>query len=668
MADTLPQFTLGSGEVLTAKDSKEVEHFREMGLKELTADDQRTNSLKEQYSSWMLAPEGFALGVADAVLPGATSAVVNTLGAFSPELGLTTGDFIKGVKAAHPLSSTVGQVAGAVGGGIETLAQGAVRAAELGALGGAARSADSLALEHIGTPEGAEKVAATIGLGALIGGAVNVGAQGLGSWIGKRGFGKLGQELESSATGSIASKTLGNPGVQARLDETGAQESAMALAQKYELLDKAPKVVRAKLADVIKSSEVELNQVKALSSETLLAEQAALSQDLAQLTQGTPVKLSSKFASEPQTLGDLHQLRIKIDKAVNWRDPSSEASQKLIQARESVNQFMSQVVAKAGQGTDAAERWATANGEYSAAKSLQDAMRYSEATGTSFLGNIAGKLKGTGKFGVGAGIGTMNPLGVAGGAGTYAAGMAVEQLAESNVAPMVVKGLGKAIQAFDNEVVSSIENGLARAGATPNGAAAVENAFKLTDYDVLSAKIKWTGENPTEAVPQVAEHMASRNIPGPVIDAALPSALKAAAYLKTQVPIDPWAGSTVAPLPYQPTLRQKAQFVDKVNALNNPIWAINNPTPERLAAVQAVYPELIAKVSNLTAQEAATRVHMALVARKWASAITGIPATPLSTPMARTAMASAGQPQQSPSGANGPKLDVNESRLNRMSE
>lgn len=661
------KFTLGSGELLTPVSEKEAEHFRSLGLHELSARENHVEELKKAYSSWLYAPEAAALGIADAVLPGATSAVVNTLGAISPELGQTTGDFITGVKAGSPAITTASQVAGSVVGGLEGLAVkglGKIGAAVgLGALGGAARSADSMALEHINTPEGAEKVAASLGIGALIGGVTNAAAFKVGSWVGNRGLGKLGQQVAEGAETTMAGKTVGNAGVQAKLAETGATDKVTALVEKYALSDKSPKIVRAKTNDILRSAEVELNQAKGLTSDALLSEQAALTQQL----QGSGVKVGKNFATEPQTLGDLHQMRIGLDKKINWKDPSSETSQKLIAARDSISSFMDRVVETAGKGTDFPERWAAANADYGAAKSLQDAMRYSEATGKSFLSRMGGKLEQVGKYGLGGSVAALNPQGAALGAAGIAGGKALQAVGESNAVPMTVFGLGKSLQAFDNHVVQSIASGLERSGAKVNGAAAAELLFGLTDYDTISTGVKWASENPTTAVPHFAEQLEGRNVPGPVIDAAVPTTIRAAQYLNSVAPKDPFIGSTIAPFAYKPTLKQKAEFMDKVNAVNNPMWAINNPTEVRLGAVQAIYPELAGRVSQITAQQAAARAGMTLAARKWAAAVAGLPATPLATPQGRSALAMAGQAQM-PQQQGGVNIDVGESRTNRMAE
>jgi hypothetical protein len=692
-----PKFITGAGEVFTAQSPADADKLRQLGLKELSAEDVRVDDLKKQYSSALYGPVSAGLGLVSGGLPGATSAVVGGLTAIAPETGHAVSDAIAGIEGAHPIPNIAGIAGGAIGGamlsgGVSLLANaGRVATVAKGAVLGAAMVADSLALQHLDSPEGAEKIPAALGLGALFGGLGSIVFPGAMKWVGAGGGSKVGQALEEKGAAKLAEKTpLGNPGVQAQLEKQGAADAVADLAKQHDLFGKSPKQVRAKLADILKSSTATMNEAKAVSTETLPADEAGkFMNELRQRLAGTGVKGAEKVE---QTVGDLHQLRIKLDKQINWQDPNSAVSQKLIGARDFLDSQITKLLehnatinpALAG---DQVARWQAANADYAATKALQDAMRYGEATGKSWLGSVGHKVASAGGTGVLFGGMAGNPGTMASGAAMWAGGKVTEGLAEGQASARVVQGLGKFLQTFDEHVVQSVKTGLEKTGVAKTtdklGPAAVKLAG-LADYQTIAAGISWVTENPSRAIPRMAQHMEEQGIPGPLVDSTAPQAIKAAQYLKSVIAMDPWVGQSVAPTQWQPTVAQKAAVVDAANAINNPLWALNNPTPGRMAAVKAVYPTLAEKVSLMVAQEAAARPDMSLAARRWASAITGQPATPLATQLAQVAqarldMAEKLQAQVQKQGGgkggggghgagSGNIIQSSQSRLNRMSE
>lgn len=697
-----PKFVLGSGEIVTPGSAKDAQMLREAGLREAGGEDIRVDALKKQYSDWQYGVAAAGIGALNTALPGATGLVAGGVGMVDQEAGHRLADAVEGIEAAHPYAHTAGMVAGAlVPGGAAMKGMSLAKTAAVGALQGAAMTADDLALEHLRTPEGSEKTLAAMGLGALFGGAANAATFGLAKWARggttvtaggqwtqeAGGIGRMGERMEAKGTAGVAATSpVGNPGVVAKLQEMGVVEPVEALAEKYDLYRASPRAVRAKLGDVIKTAEATMNEAKAISSEALPAQaQVKFVTDIKAQLAGTDLAetVAKKVSvAEGQTVAELHQLRIKLDKNVNWKDPSSAASQKFIAARDMVNDHIKSVLEHNAEinpdlAGDQVERWLMANSEYRGAKALQDALRYSEASGKSFLSQVGGMAATMGKWGAAGSLMSGNLAGVAGGGALWAGGTAVQAASDAALGSQALRGLGKFVQAFDDKVVQTVASGLAEKGMSGKllGAPLTEMTG-LNDYVTTAAGIKWISENPAQAVPEMAQRMEDAGVPGEVIDSAVPQTIKAAQYLGSVAPKDPWLGTTVAPTAWQPTLRQKAEFIDRVNAVNNPLWALQNPSPVRMEAVRAVYPILAQRAALMVAQEAATQASMTLAARKWAASVTGQSATPLSNPQARAAMAlidaqeqqqAAGQ-AQGQQGAGSNIVSLTQTRLGRMSE
>lgn len=667
-----------------------------LGYPDATKEDLHANSLKEQYSSWLYAPTAAALGAVEGFVPGAISGVKNTLSAISPEVGQDFADVAAGSEAAHPYAHGAGFAGGLIAG----IGVGTTEARVLG-LGGkaalavkaglqsAGMTADDLAIKHVETPEGGEKVAAILGVSFLFGGVVGLAGSKVFSKLTSGAIGEAGAALEEKGSNLLNKNALVmNPGVQETLAEAApeVQDGVKELIVKHGLADDklSASTVKARLQSVISGAEADLRQAKAVSTEGLpMADQVAFSNELRPLVKGIQVKALGDEAAvyAPKNLGELHVLRQELESLTNHSDASSLASQKLLQAEKVVSGYMEKVLQKNAElhpeiAGDQLERWIAANADYSSAKTLQAALLEATKQGKSVLGRVGQKLASAGgtmaAFGglaafTGHGLG---PVGV--GAGMYAGGKVLEGIGEGTIKGMALKGLGKVMQGFDEKLVTTVMGGLATKGISTGtaGAGAALGAGKvlgLNDYDSIAAHLGYMNENPASVVPKLATEMEKAGIPGQVVDAAIPQAIAQQQYLKSLVPVNPFIAQTVSPVPYTPSLLQKATLITATNALHNPLRELANPTPAGMAALRAVYPILVQNAAMIAAQQAARRTDLTLQSRRWASLVTGQPATPLSLPQQQMITAQVSQPQQPP-GPSGRSFPVSQpSQLNRLS-
>lgn len=222
MAQT--KFVLGSGEVFTTGSDADAAKLRDVGVREATAPEVRHQDLKDKYSgNWTGLGEAAssALGGIAAAANGfnqmnpigalASAGAVTALGAASPDAAKTTADYTEGVNAAHPWANKAGAVAGAVAGGAAWQAGNAAWRFATGAAQSGAATLDDLAMKHMQTPEGAEKIGLAVGINALIGGTLNVALGGMASWLGpEAGLAKTGHALQDTAADIAQSRAI-NP-------------------------------------------------------------------------------------------------------------------------------------------------------------------------------------------------------------------------------------------------------------------------------------------------------------------------------------------------------------------------------------------------------------------------------------------------------------------------
>ena len=628
MAD-LPKFVTHDGNVVVPKDAGELKQFRDVGYAQASPADIKIDNLRQQYSAWYFAPAAAALGVAQSI-PGLQSATLGVMQAISPDAAQNTAEYMQGVAAAHPIANMAGNLGGLVGGGMGGLGAaskafgmtGAAALAAQGAAQGAGYTADKLALEHVYTQEGGEKALGELGIGAAIGAVSNLAV------------GKLLQSggAVKAAGGKLRENLSGLPGL--------TNEEATFLNE-HNMLFKSPKQIGQFIRNTTKQTQKVFDEAHYILSETGDREaQAGLAQQLRDSMEQFGLRdkeLASKIGqlqTKGMNLAELHGVRMHLDSNINYGD-ISQAGQAMIGMRDAVKGHMNDIALSAMESGEPAiaeqgRRFLDANQTFSTAMQIQARLKDASAHGRSWFATMGDKSLhlGTSAAVEAAGLGMGAPLGA-----TTLAAAAVSG-AGQKVGRLGLEGLSRAMLGFDKATAGAVALGLD--GSVPR--LATEAGIGVSHYDSLATAVSSAGYDPAGNTIAAAQEMERQGVAGPIIDAVIPHQMRAAQYLAAQVPQNPLAGQSVAPVAVKPTLRQKADFIDKVNAVNNPLEAIRNPNPARIEALQAVYPSLLQQVRSSIAQEAATRPDLSPRARRWASMLTGIPASPLGNPGARAAM------------------------------
>lgn len=652
MADQ-PTFILGNGDLFTPADAHASEQLRSIGAHEAGTNDIRVDHLKQQYSSWKYAPAAAALGAVKGALPGATSAVMGAAQAMSPGTAQDMGDFIEGVGAAHPMLDTIGMIAGAGGtvaaaaltGGASVAAEGALATAAKGFVVGAATTADQMAIDHVRTPEGGEKVLAQLGIGGLLGSILSVGGSKLAPALSKGIVAETGEKMVARGEAMQAANVVTEE-MQTRMAQNGGVPTGLKdYLVENELATKSPKDIRTFLTDRAKVTKSQLQEVRASIGNTPmeLSDQLSMAQQVRTQVNGTPLvdKVMKAFTSKkPWTFNQLHDLRMQIDGRVNWADRNSMFNQRLIGARETVDRYITDLAGvAAAQGPEQAEqasRWASANKEFNIINAMKDSYKARSDSGGGILAGVARMVNRTGPLVAAGAAATGNFVPAAKmAAGSALAGMA--GAVNGNTGGRLLVGLGSNLESFDNHVIQTIASKLGAKGVTAPVAAV--QALTLAHYPTLAASISLAKQNPTDVIPRIAEHMENSGIHGELADAASAPALRALGYLASIQKQNPTIGTTVAPVPWQPSTKDKLNLLDAAQAVGNPLWALQNPNPARMGAVKAAYPILASKVAQMVAEQAAQRPGLSMSARKWASMVTGIPAHPLAGLPIQAAMA-----------------------------
>lgn len=654
MADeSLPTFVTGSGEIFRPVDAAQAEDLRQSGLKEATTDDFRHEELRKQYSSWMYAPIAAGLGALHTAAPGATGAALSAVDSLSHNVGLAASDVFEGLQAGQAKPYAGGELAGAlVQGPVNAAAEaltGPGGAAAVGAASFMGMTFDDLALKHIRSPEGAEKTAAALAKSGAMGAGLGLLGFGVAGAIAKRSLKTYGVKLEEAGEAALRKETaVGNAGVQARLEEKNAVEATNELIEKYDLLGKGKPGVEQRLKSIKQRAEKAMQEAKHVTTETLpLEEQVSYARKLQQVIGDTPhfkTTLGEAFA-KPQSVSELHALRTELDDLINWGERDSPLSQRMIAARDLVDNQITKTFEHAAnvstselaQGQLA--RWQSANADYAAAKDLQDALHFTSATGQSLLSRIGRRLGSyAGSMSSGAFVGLLSGSGSIGLVAAPVAWMIGKTMQKSGpAAARTILGAGKMMQAFDGSLLravlgSSVSETLPRL----TGAAAL---LGLADYTPTAAVLQHATENPAETVQNMAQNLADKKVPGDIIDTVVPQNVRAMQYLQSQLPKSPWTNQTVAPIPWCPALKEQTLFLEKANAVLDPLSALESPTPAKMEALQSVYPITRQKVALLASQYAATQPDLSRKERIRLAVLAGMPAFPLASPFSQAIMA-----------------------------
>lgn len=678
------KFLLPNGDVSTADTEDARQALLAAGAAPASDAELHVNDLKKQYSEWYYAPEAFALKAAQSALPGATSAVLGGLDALNPDMAETSAEAIKGITEAHPMAGTLGFLAGAAAtGGAGMAVKGLAKTAALGGGFAAAGLADdttidTLALAHVQSPEGGEKVFAQLGVAALIGAPLAVFGLKVTNWVANKGIGRVGAALEEKGEQVLANKTIPKP-AQEKLAQSGVLDDAKAYLAENKLVTKSPGEIKSFLRDRAQVTKSVIDEARAATqSERLdMPTQLQFAQQMRQQLAGTPVlPKAMKAFDEPWGLEQLHNLRMSVDKATNYAEPTSQYTQRLMTARETVDQQIKDLFSGWASNPHMAEqatRWQAANDEFALLMKLGGALKTKGSGGPGLLAALANGLDKAGNYAIGGSVVTAGASAVPGLAMKGAA--AGIRATQGKAGGQALVGIGKALQSFDEQVVQVVADGMSKGGGSASGAG--QTVAKLTNYNELLALVNLAAQRPTEVIPRMAQHLEEQGVPGELADAAVPQGLKTIQYLagEAQALQNPFLGQTVAPTQWHAPAAAKAEFADKVNAVNNPLWALANPTPTRIAALKAAYPNMMTRVQTMVAEHSATRPDMTPAARRWAAHVTGLAASPMAMPRLRAALAFGDQQlaqarqQQAQGGQKGGGSSmIGNSRLDRMTE
>lgn len=681
----LPKFVTGDGEIITPNTPEDAAKLRMTGLDEASDQAIHIESLREQYSSWAYAPLAVASGLVQGI-PGASTLLLAGAGlADGAEGAQNVGDAMAGLDAAFPKLSGAGQLAGSLGASALTLgtagaAAGAGAVAAAGAGTGALYTADQLAMDHATTPEGAENIAAQLGVGAVVGAVTSLATMGL-----LKGAGSLlkkapgaGKALQDSAEKLQMGGLLTSEGV-AKMEADGSIDAVREYATKNKIYKMDPTKAKEFIQTRLRAATGQLEEAKAAFSAPIdFGDQLVMANELRAQLAGLqkPLQVALKAFDGGYDLNRLHVLRQKLDKLVNWGDPTSAYSKRIMGARDTVNRVIDTYVNKGNlagpEMAEQARRWYAGNAEYATLSKMRDSLVVGRKAGRSMLGSL-----GVGGAGVaGAAASALGvPFGVVAGAGAVAG--AASSGAARKAGAWSLEKLGGALLAADHAMVQHVSDGLMGEAGRTLAVAAAGAAIGSDSFESIRTGLLAASDRPDDAAIGVATALEDQGLPGEVVDALMPQQLAAMQYLQAALPRSPFIGQSVAPSTFLPSREEKLAFMDKVAVVNDPSLAVREPNAARMATLEAVYPSIAQRVKALAAAQAATRPDLPAKGRQWAAAVLGGSASPLSTPAmfyvlqtAPTAAQQAAQraaagPKQSGVGA-AESVTLTPSRLDRM--
>lgn len=649
----MAQFVLPSGELTTA-DGPAAEQLRSQGVHELSAQQAHSNDLHEQYSSWLYAPPAAAaIEALRTTFPGVQAAGLGALEAASPDMAKSAADFIQGTVEAHPSAAKFGMGVGILGsaaatGGLSLVAQGVL---------GAAYRADDLALQHIQDPEGSEKMFAHYGAGAILDMALGAGfgvAAGkllgaVGNKLAQGGARKAGEAIEAKGEDMLMSTTL--PGKsQPWLGAKGALDDAKAYIVNNDMAGKTPKELKALISERSQVTQSLINETRTTTKGIPLPvnTQLTLAGQLRTALSGTGAEKSIMGLLDPTrkfNVAKLHNMRMRLDKLVNWAEPSSAYSQSVMKGRDLLSQAIDGHLIGLQSNpvmVDQATRWAAANKEFSTLMNLKGALKAAGPASTSVmdtLTSIGSKLGIGGMIAQGVGVGTGGAAGLVLKGVSDVAGALPKTLPATSLV-----GLGRLLQKFDERVVQGTVN---RMGGGVFEAAGQRAGLQTAHFNALSSVLGLFRDQPLSMAPALASHLEKQGVPPQVVDATLVPATRAVQHLAKVLPRSPWTGMTLTPIPWAPTLKDKAQFMERASAALHPLETLHgNPSDVQMATIREVYPALFAKVGDIIQQHASRNPGLPPAGVRWASKVAGLPASPLALPQMRATIVQEDQQAQ----------------------
>lgn len=584
-----------------------------------------------------------AIEEGDAAMKAAnpTAAMVGTGAGLLGSLFLGGGAAAKGIQSLKG-AATTGQMAAELG-------VGAVKAGVSGALIGGAVTADQRMLEYISTPEGGEKAYSEM-LGGIVSGA-EWGLFGFGAAKAVGGVMTFSRKAAAAASQGLSEKAMSvemkammAPDALAQMELKGQTPQVKDFILREGLNKVEPSKWPKELDRIYKRANDFFKQVRSgVGGELRKGEVRALKNDLYfHLGSGTPQSaekqlyaIIEKRAPEGSTLSvrQLHNMRIEMDKVAGFRaDEALAASQGLtrqqemfMNARTAIDNEIARLLKRNGD-PHMASLWQQASRDSHMAKTVSSALQKADEAG-NVLSGWAATAGGAAGYAVGGPVGAAVGAGIAGG---------VARVGPARAAAKSMRAIAMGLDLANTKSVDFVQNLLTSKGAVT---AVPKVATLAKDYQAAAQSVQVMAEQPQKAVEEFARRLEEQGVPGQVVDAVLPHHERAMAYLATQLPGRPFAGMTVAPTQYTPPIAAQRRFMDAVNVTLNPHSAFQNPTPQRMLTVQAVYPHMVQQMQDVLREAMQQRVGLSPEQKRRAGAILGMAGGPMDTPQAKQALA-----------------------------
>lgn len=236
---------------------------------------------------------------------------------------------------------------------------------------------------------------------------------------------------------------------------------------------------------------------------------------------------------------------------------------------------------------------------------------------TGFTNALVGAAKGAATGGLLSG--GINPLAIAGGALRGAIkGAARTEAGMAGAAELGVQNMARAVSRFDTllegKLGGLIKNGVDGAGKLASAPLA---AWKQISDDVF-------GHDPEEQTSFINQYL--KDHPANVVAGMQTRSAAAHDFMKAQIRANtPLAQPLPYDEPFEPTDSQKAKIVNSYNAIKHPLSVFDEPSPEGLAAINAVYPALMGVITRGVINKVAETPDMPYEARNRVSQILGQP-------------------------------------------
>lgn len=702
---TFQAFIDGNGTVVSPSSKEDADKLASAGFTPASAEQVHAHELEKEYGTWGDKAQTFVQNLIPGVQAAAAYGVSKLYSpevsqAFAAELANSNqvnsgaalaGKVIGGVGIAATTGfGAAGLVAGEGAGALATSA--AATFAQNGVMS-AAMGLDENAVHYIQTGEGSEKLASQLGWDFLLGGALGVGisagGQALGSAL-KGAAGKAaakGAQLSEAADQSAVKAVMTEKAVE-KMSQTPTGEGVLEFMKTNNLFSKSIPDIR----DAAKASYKEADGLfkEARFGQNIkmeLADQVNLRKELLTTAKGMDESVRAtikkglakpEFApndltqtvetllKEPATPRTLHNLRQNLDKFANWNDISAPTTKAVDKMRELVTQNIDTMLQKAPD-KELAAKFMVANKQAHVASTIMNGLKR-PPPGSSF--NREDAL-------IGGGIAyLLHATGLSVPAGVLLAGKVAAKYAPA-VGRSAQRGLASVLQAADSKFANAVAGALGSKPAALGSKSGSVALLTTRDYPAVSQMVRQIAQRPEDGIREMHDRLAEAGHSPQEIDSAIPVQMRAASYLASVAPAGPQE-LTVAPQKHQPDRQEQVKFMNRVNAIRDPAEALRNPTPEKLEALRAVYPETMVKTVNIVSQQAATRPQLSRGARIWAQAVTGVPGSRLELQPARAVLrgmdaASAEQRQmaQQQQGGGGkpmkPGVQSQQTRLERMS-